>query len=109
MQISLDRDRTAARAGAAPADAVALAQAVARTSTLELLGVMGVAPLSTDARQTDDAFGLLHKVSDEVRQRWPSAHRISAGMSGDLEVAIANGATQVRVGGAILGPRNTVQ
>jgi PLP dependent protein len=44
-----------------------------------------------------------------VRERWPDADRISAGMSGDLEEAVAHGATQVRIGGAVLGQRPSVQ
>jgi uncharacterized pyridoxal phosphate-containing UPF0001 family protein len=67
---------------------------------------MGVAPWPGDP---DEAFARLQAMSREVVARWPAAVEISAGMSGDLEQAVAHGATQVRVGGAILGPRGTVQ
>ena len=55
------------------------------------------------------AFARLAEVAAGVRERWPQARVISAGMSGDLEAAIAAGATQVRIGGAILGQRPAVQ
>jgi uncharacterized pyridoxal phosphate-containing UPF0001 family protein len=67
---------------------------------------MGVAPFPGDP---DDAFALLRSVSEELRTRWPEAERVSAGMSGDLEQAVRHGATQVRIGGAVLGQRSYVQ
>jgi uncharacterized pyridoxal phosphate-containing UPF0001 family protein len=63
---------------------------------------MGVAPLDGEA---DAAFARLAEVAEEVRNRVPSATWRSAGMSGDLEAAIAAGATHVRVGTAVLGNR----
>jgi len=51
----------------------------------------------------------LAALSERLREAHPEAVEISAGMSGDLEEAIRAGATQVRVGGAILGPRPPVQ
>jgi uncharacterized pyridoxal phosphate-containing UPF0001 family protein len=67
---------------------------------------MGVAPFPGDP---DDAFGRLRSVSEELRTRWPDAQCVSAGMSGDLEQAVRHGATQVRIGGAVLGQRSYVQ
>lgn len=90
------------RAGALPQDVAALAAQVADTEGLELRGVMAVAPLDADPVE---AFRRLQRVADEVRREHPGATWISAGMSGDLEAAIAFGATHVRVGGAVLGER----
>jgi pyridoxal phosphate enzyme (YggS family) len=106
IQVSLDPDARPERGGVEPARAVDLAAAVAAEQTLDLVGVMGVAPFPGDPQE---AFGRLAEVSLQVRARWPEAFGISAGMSADLEQAVANGATQVRVGGAILGPRSSVQ
>jgi PLP dependent protein len=100
IQVSLDGDT--ARGGALPADVPGLAQQVVATAGLELRGVMGVAPLSS-APAT--AFARLAAVSAELVRDHPDAGWISAGMSGDLEAAIAAGATHVRVGSAILGAR----
>jgi uncharacterized pyridoxal phosphate-containing UPF0001 family protein len=55
--------------------------------------------------EPDGAFGRLAEISDRLRSEHPDARWISAGMSGDLESAIAHGATHLRVGTAILGSR----
>ncbi len=65
---------------------------------------MAVAPREGDPRA---AFERLREVSAAVRAVVPEATYVSAGMSGDLEVAVECGATHVRVGGAILGNRPT--
>lgn len=106
VQVDLDPVPRPERGGVAPDDALALAACVADEAALHLSGVMGVAPYPGDP---DAAFARLAEVFRAVRARWPDADRFSAGMSGDLEQAIARGATQVRVGGAILGARPAVQ
>jgi pyridoxal phosphate enzyme (YggS family) len=90
------------RGGALPAEVPALASAVASEDGLLLGGVMAVAPLGEPARP---AFRGLRAVADIVRAAHPGAMMISAGMSGDLDEAIAEGATHVRVGTALLGGR----
>jgi PLP dependent protein len=97
-------DDAPGRGGAAPADVPMLADLVARTSSLQLRGVMAIAPLGADPAP---GFERLAKVAADVRTAHPSATWISAGMSEDLEVAIRYGATHVRVGSAILGTRPT--
>lgn len=100
IQVSLDGD---ARRGGCPADEVAaLADGVARKSELNLLGLMAVAPLGWSP---DHAFDLLAKLSERTRNDHPGATEMSAGMSSDLESAIAHGSTCVRVGTALLGDR----
>jgi PLP dependent protein len=91
-----------ARGGAQPAEVGALADAVAAAENLVLGGVMAVAPLGAPPRP---AFRKLWEVAQAVRAAHPGAVMISAGMSGDLEEAIAEGATHVRVGTALLGSR----
>jgi uncharacterized pyridoxal phosphate-containing UPF0001 family protein len=63
---------------------------------------MAVAPLGGDAA---GAFGRLAGVAAAVRRAHPQATMVSAGMSGDLEAAVAHGATHVRIGTALLGHR----
>jgi pyridoxal phosphate enzyme (YggS family) len=99
VQVSLDGAE--GRAGALPQDVPALADEVA-ASGLRLGGVMAVAPLDEDP---DVAFARLEKVSHDLRGTHPDASWISAGMSADLEHAVAHGATHLRVGSAILGSR----
>lgn len=91
-----------ARGGIAPDDISELADAIAEAPGLSLGGVMAVAPLDTDPAK---AFTRLYEIATAIRSAHPSATAISAGMSGDLEEAIAAGATHVRVGSSILGAR----
>ena len=102
VQVSLDADAGAARGGM-PLDGVnALAKSVASAPHLRLRGLMAVAPQGVDPRE---AFAQLATVARDFRARHPGATWISAGMSADLESAVANGATHLRVGSAILGSR----
>jgi pyridoxal phosphate enzyme (YggS family) len=100
LQVSLDGDP--ARGGAPPDRVPALADTAATAPGLRLLGVMAVAPLASDPAA---AFASLAQVAARVRADHPGCTAISAGMSGDLEQAIAAGATHVRVGTALLGRR----
>lgn len=102
VQVSLDGDPH--RGGALPADVPALADAVAGTDGLVLGGVMAVAPLGADPAP---AFARLAEVAAAVARDHPGATAISAGMSDDLEAAVAAGATHVRVGTALLGHRSS--
>ncbi|MHA7239015.1 YggS family pyridoxal phosphate enzyme [Arthrobacter sp. TMS1-12-1] len=95
----------AGRGGALPSDAADLARACAATEGLRLAGVMAVAPLGADPAE---AFGRLLRISAEVRAVDPAATGVSAGMSGDLEEAVAAGATHLRIGSDVLGPRPAV-
>ncbi|SNC60905.1 hypothetical protein SAMN05445756_0374 [Kytococcus aerolatus] len=90
------------RGGVGRGDLLALADRVAQAEGLELRGVMTVAPRSVDPAE---AFGLLARWHEELLAAHPGATWRSAGMSGDLEQAVAAGATHVRVGSAILGSR----
>jgi pyridoxal phosphate enzyme (YggS family) len=100
IQVSLDADP--GRGGALADDVIMLADQVALAAELDLLGVMAIAPMGDDP---DTAFGRLQDVSWRVQARHPDATAISAGMSGDLEAAIRQGATHLRVGSALLGRR----
>jgi PLP dependent protein len=92
----------AARGGRPPDDVPALADLVAGSAGLALRGLMAVAPRDTDPRP---AFDRLAALAARVRADHPEAVDVSAGMSGDLEAAIAAGATLVRVGTALFGDR----
>jgi pyridoxal phosphate enzyme (YggS family) len=100
VQVSLDGQ--AGRGGAQPDEVPGLADAIAARDGLLLAGVMAVAPLGQPARP---AYARLRQIAEMVRAAHPGAHVISAGMSGDLGEAIAEGATHVRIGTALLGGR----
>lgn len=126
LQVNLDPDPEAARGrgGVPPTEAAELAEFVDGCANLRLRGVMGVAPLvetpqprSAAAADVDDehparvahaareAFERLRAVAAELARGREGVDIVSAGMSADLEQAIAAGATHLRVGSAILGPR----
>jgi PLP dependent protein len=92
----------AARGGATPEEVPALADLVAGCAGLRLRGVMAVAPRG---EEPGPAFERLAAVAAAVRAGHPGAVEVSAGMSGDLEAAVAAGATIVRVGTALFGDR----
>lgn len=105
VQVDLDPDPDGdgvARGGAAPARVAELAAAIDEAEGLQLGGVMAVAPLGVPA---EPAFMRLAEVSARLVERHPQARIISAGMTGDLEAAIAAGATHLRIGTALLGRR----
>lgn len=101
IQVDLS-GRDSGRGGAAPDQLGHLADLISASQALRLRGLMAVAPLGADAAA---AFARLGDLASAVRADHPDAGWISAGMSGDLEVAVANGATHLRVGSAILGSR----
>jgi pyridoxal phosphate enzyme (YggS family) len=102
VQVDLDDVARPGRSGARPADVPSLAASIDAHPGLTLAGVMAVAPRDAPPHR---AFARLKTVADDVRQRHPYATVISAGMSNDLEHAVANGATHLRVGTALLGFR----
>jgi pyridoxal phosphate enzyme (YggS family) len=104
LQVSLDGDPE--RGGVPVPELPALAEAVAAAGSLRLRGIMAVAPLGADPRE---AFAVLPGLLGQVRKAAPGADVVSAGMSGDLEAAVACGATHLRVGTAVLGRRPTLR
>jgi pyridoxal phosphate enzyme (YggS family) len=103
VQVCLD-DRPG-RGGAAPEQAGEIADDIVAAPGLALGGLMAVAPLEGDP---DRAFGRLAELAEAMVAAHPDARIVSAGMSGDLEAAVRHGATQVRLGSAVLGYRPPV-
>jgi len=101
VQVSLDGDPD--RGGVPPGRVREVAEAIEAEPGLALGGLMAVAPLGADPLA---AFAALAPLSAEIRSLNPLAGIISAGMSGDLEAAIASGATHLRIGTALLGNRS---
>ncbi len=96
----------AGRGGARPAEVLGLADQVSACESLDLLGVMAVAPLGADPRA---AFDRLTGIHEQLLAHHPGASMRSAGMSGDFEPAIAAGATHIRLGSALLGHRDPLK
>ncbi|HMM97032.1 YggS family pyridoxal phosphate-dependent enzyme [Phycicoccus sp.] len=102
VQVGLDT--AGGRGGAAPEEVPALADLAADLPHLRLRGLMAVAPLGEPPRP---AFARLRSLAERVRADHRDATWLSAGMSADLEDAVAEGATHLRVGSAILGSRES--
>lgn len=102
IQISLDGDTS--RAGVRGDDLVALGQLISSTKNLDLVGLMVVPPVQAEPEK---AFSEVAEIAQRFRNEFPMAQSLSAGMSGDYEIAITHGTTHIRVGSQILGPRAT--
>ncbi|MEU5296496.1 YggS family pyridoxal phosphate-dependent enzyme [Streptomyces umbrinus] len=108
IQVALDAEETGRgeRGGVGTGGIEELAGLVAGAPGLRLDGLMTVAPLSGEyAGREQAAFERLMDLSTDLRSAHPAANMVSAGMSADLEQAVAAGATHVRVGTAVLGVR----
>ncbi|WP_030676132.1 YggS family pyridoxal phosphate-dependent enzyme [Streptomyces rimosus] len=112
IQVALDAEsgdnegELGRRGGVTPAGVDALADTIANAEGLRLDGLMTVAPLAGPfAGRRRAAFERLMEISSGLRGNHPAANMVSAGMSADLEDAVAAGATHVRVGTAVLGVR----
>ena len=105
MLVQFSADGDPQRGGAVAADIDALADAVAAAEHLELRGLMTVPPIDADAAEV---FREGRKLVDKISDRVLGAPVYSAGMSQDLEIAIAEGSTLVRVGTDIMGPRPVI-
>jgi pyridoxal phosphate enzyme (YggS family) len=108
LQVALDAGVSGRgeRGGVAPEGVEELAGLVAGAPGLRLAGLMTVAPLTGEyAGREQAAFERLMDLSTDLRRSHPAATMVSAGMSADLEQAVAAGATHVRVGSAVLGVR----
>ncbi|QDQ11041.1 YggS family pyridoxal phosphate-dependent enzyme [Streptomyces spectabilis] len=108
LQVALDAGVSGRgeRGGVGPGGIEELAGLVADAPGLRLDGLMTVAPLTGEyAGRQQAAFERLMDLSTALRVAHPAANMVSAGMSADLEQAVAAGATHVRVGTAVLGVR----
>lgn len=107
VQVNVSGEPT--KSGVAPDDALALARDVAAIDGLRLVGLMTVGARSDDEAVVASGYDRLRSLRDEVLASGApgtaSAVGLSMGMSGDLELAIAHGATVVRIGSAVFGGR----
>ena len=93
------------KSGVAPGEALALAQAVAALARLQLRGVMALPAPSPDPAVQAEALAQVRVVFEQLRAAGLPLDVLSMGMSADLEAAVAQGSTMVRVGTALFGQR----
>lgn len=96
----------ASKQGVALADAAALARQIAAFPALNLSGLMTIGALTDDVATIRRGFAALRELQACLRDEGFPTNELSMGMSGDMELAIAEGATMVRIGTAIFGARN---
>jgi uncharacterized pyridoxal phosphate-containing UPF0001 family protein len=104
--VEVNIGREPQKAGALPEDAAALVETACACATLRVDGLMAIPPAEPDPAAARRHFAAVRRLRDELQGRTGQPlPELSMGMSGDFEVAIAEGATIVRVGTAIFGPR----
>lgn len=106
--VQVNTSAEANKSGLAPDAVPAVVRELAAFSTLQVAGFMTLAMASPEPEPVRRCFALLRQVRDRARQDDPAGRdfpELSMGMSGDFELAIAEGATIVRVGQAIFGAR----
>ena len=103
VQINISGE--ASKSGVTPDRAVALAGEVAALPRLAFRGFMGIAEPTDDVSRQRAQFAVLRRCAERARALGLPAHTLSMGMTGDLEAAVAEGSTEVRVGTAIFGSR----
>lgn len=103
LQVNIDDE--ASKSGCAPADLPALAAAVASAPGLRLRGLMAIPAPAQDPARRRAAFADMRGLFEALRRDHPDVDTLSMGMSEDFELAIAEGATMVRVGTALFGAR----
>ena len=104
LQVNISGE--ASKSGALEAELPALAREVALLPNLRLRGLMAIPEQTTDPKQQRAAFARLRALADSLRADGLALDTLSMGMSGDIEAAIAEGATIVRIGSAIFGARH---
>lgn len=103
IQVNIDDE--ASKSGCAPGSVSALAAAVAAAPRLQLRGLMAIPAPHADIARRRDAFRRMRALFDNLRAGHTGVDTLSMGMSDDFELAIAAGATEVRIGSALFGPR----
>lgn len=103
LQVNIDREPT--KSGCDPSMVEALVRYVSGLPRVRLRGLMAIPADTADFRRQRESFARLRRLLEELRMQGFPLDTLSMGMSGDLEAAIAEGATIVRVGTALFGPR----
>jgi pyridoxal phosphate enzyme (YggS family) len=107
VQVNISAEVT--KSGVPAEAALALARQVAALPRLQLTGFMGIAAPDVPVDEQRRQFRLLHACLAEAQDAGLPVHHLSMGMSADLEAAVAEGATEVRIGSALFGVRGSLQ
>lgn len=103
IQVNIDDE--ASKSGCQPADVAPLAALVTATQQLRLRGLMAIPRPAPDDSTRRNAFARMRQLFESLQGEYPAIDTLSMGMSHDFELAIAEGATMVRIGSALFGAR----
>ena len=104
IQVNVSKEKN--KSGVNIKDAFSLAKEIYQLPNIRLRGLMAIPAVTDDFDTQRQAFRLLHELQDEIRDQGIELDTLSMGMSNDMEAAIAEGSTMVRIGTAIFGARN---
>lgn len=104
LQVNIDAEES--KSGCTPNDLGALAATVSEMNGLTLRGIMAIPAPQSDVSEQRKVFRKLHNLFQEMQSCHPTVDTLSMGMTADMEAAIAEGATMVRIGTAIFGQRD---
>lgn len=107
LQVNIDREPQ--KSGVLPEDLPALAEAAAAAPRLAFRGLMAIPRASHDEAEQRDGFRRLRLLYEELQSRGHALDTLSMGMSADLEAAVAEGSTLVRIGTDLFGPRPNIE
>ncbi|WP_076407889.1 YggS family pyridoxal phosphate-dependent enzyme [Shewanella sp. UCD-KL12] len=103
IQINISGEQS--KSGTTPDELLSLAEKIALMPKLTLRGLMAIPTATSDKQLQRDEFQQLHHLYQELKRLYPQVDTLSMGMSNDLEQAIEQGSTMVRIGSAIFGER----
>lgn len=105
LQVNIDNDPN--KSGIDVADIPLLAEQVGQMPRLKLRGLMAIPAFHVDTASQREPFKRMHEALLKLQKHCADCDTLSMGMSGDMQAAIAEGSTLVRIGTAIFGPRQT--
>ena len=103
IQVNISQEES--KSGINAEDVATLALTINSLSQLTLRGLMAIPTSTNDEQIQQQEFAQLKQLFDQLKQQYPSVDTLSMGMSNDMDIAIANGSTMVRIGSAIFGER----
>ncbi len=104
LQVNISCEES--KSGCLPNEALELAKQIAELPKITLRGLMAIPEATDDVELQKERFRQVRTLFEEIKKGTPTLDTLSMGMSGDLDAAIGEGATIVRIGTALFGPRN---
>ncbi|MBP3437899.1 MAG: YggS family pyridoxal phosphate-dependent enzyme [Sutterella sp.] len=104
IEVNIDGEPT--KSGVTPSEAEALAAEIVLMPGLRLRGLMAIPAPASSSEERREPLHAMKRLFDRLRMRFPTMDTLSMGMSADMTEAVDEGATMVRIGSAVFGPRD---